>query len=281
MRLIAEGFTMAKSISKRISLNIVWALITASLFAMSPSQAAEITVHDVYQAAESGHLQQAQAMMQQVLREHPESAKAHYVEAELFAKSGQLDFARRELATAQRLDPTLNFAKPAALEALQARLSGPSAAARFTSGGGIPWGYVLLGLALIITVIMFIRVLTQRNAAQAVTPFSGNPSNPVYGGGYGANNYPPGYAPPAGGMGSGIVGSLATGAALGAGLVAGEAMANHFIGSGGEHHERAGDELPPPDPADGNANMGGDDFGVNDDSSWDNSGGGDIGNDWG
>jgi hypothetical protein len=38
------------------------------------------TVHQIYEAASSGHLDQAQQMMDEVLRDHPNSAKAHYVQ---------------------------------------------------------------------------------------------------------------------------------------------------------------------------------------------------------
>ncbi|HTT39312.1 MAG TPA: tetratricopeptide repeat protein, partial [Burkholderiales bacterium] len=48
--------------------------------------AAEPTIHQVYQAADAGNYREAQAMMDQVLRDHPNSAKAHFVEAELLAR---------------------------------------------------------------------------------------------------------------------------------------------------------------------------------------------------
>jgi len=41
------------------------------------------TIHQVYQAAESGDLNNAHQMVEQVLKAHPESAKAHYVDAEI------------------------------------------------------------------------------------------------------------------------------------------------------------------------------------------------------
>ena len=79
--------------------------------------------------------------------------------------------------------------------------------------------------------------------------------------------YPPGA--PAAGMGSGLMGSLATGAALGAGMVAGQALANHFAGGG--NHANPGNSNndfnqvggPVPDAPN---------FGVQDVSSWDDGG---------
>ncbi len=254
-------------------------LVTAFMALSSALWAAEVSVHNVYQAAESGHMREAQAMMQQVLRDHPDSAKAHFVEAELYAKSGQLDYASRELKTAQRLDPTMGFAKPAAVDALEARLASSAATSSgFASRSAFPWGYLLLGLGLVVAIVLFLRALTQRNAVQtAPAPFGAAP--PAYGGGYG-----PGYAPPGGGMGSGIMGGLVTGAAVGAGMVAGEALASRLMdGQHGSEHPGA---TPPASDWDSNAgtndNMGGNDFGVDDSSSWGGDSGGDIGGgDWG
>jgi Flp pilus assembly protein TadD len=51
-------------------------------------------------------------MMQQVLVAHPNSAKAHFVQAELSARQGNLARAQEELTTAEKLAPGLPFAKP-------------------------------------------------------------------------------------------------------------------------------------------------------------------------
>ena len=82
-------------------------------------------------------------------------------------------------------------------------------------------------------------------------------------------------------MAGGIMGGLATGAAVGVGMVAGEALAHHFMDGG----HNAANSTPPVADAWGNANnnMGGSDFGIADNSSWDDSssvadnGGGDWG----
>ena len=86
---------------------------------------------------------------------------------------------------------------------------------------------------------------------------------------------------PGGGIGSGILGGLATGAAVGAGVVAGEALMHRVLD--GHHSDgpiapaEAGtweNAQPQPDQYD----MGGNDFGLSDTSSWDDGsvgGGGD------
>ncbi len=64
-------------------------------------------MNQIYEAAAAGHLDQAQQMITQVLADHPTSAKAHYVQAELYAKEGKNALARAELGTAERLNPGL------------------------------------------------------------------------------------------------------------------------------------------------------------------------------
>ena len=85
--------------------------LAAASFMAAGASAQDPTLHQVYQAAQSGNFSEAQRMMDQVLHDHPNSAKAHYVEAELLAKQGRFAAAESELATAERLEPGLPFAK--------------------------------------------------------------------------------------------------------------------------------------------------------------------------
>jgi hypothetical protein len=275
--------------------SIVFATFKRSFFAVlmlallqATATAADVSVHEVYEAAQAGHLREAQAMMQQVLRDHPNSAKAHYIDAEILAKGGQLAAARAELATAERLEPGLPFASASAVQVLRQQLSGSTATTvrQATEPSQFPWGLALLGLALVVAVVMFVRAMRQRSVMQAGAMMPGANYGPQPG--YGQPGYgQPGYGPTmgGGGMGGGIMGGLATGAALGAGMVAGEALAHRFMGdqghSGGIVPDAQADNLVDP-----NSNLGGADFGVNDSSSWDDnsssswdSGGGDFGGD--
>src|SRR6202035_5816618 len=86
--------------------------------------AADPTVHQIYEAAEAGHFDQAQQMMSQVLKDHPQSAKAHYVQAELYAREGNFPSARQELSTAETIQPGLPFARPDSVQRLQRELNG-------------------------------------------------------------------------------------------------------------------------------------------------------------
>ncbi len=238
---------------------------------------ADPTVHQIYEAAASGHLDQAQQMMDQVLRDHPQSAKAHYVQAELYAKEGQLSLARSELNRAEELEPGLPKENPQSVRALKAELG--------QSGGGFrgaaaaphfPWGTVVI---LVLVVGVFFMLFRRRAAygpaygqyPAAGMPAGGAPGTYGPGGGY----VGPGGAVGGGGIGSSIAGGLAGGLAAGAGIVAGEELAHHFL-DGGQRPS----VLPPAEDGSRNSNsdMGGADFGVNDPGSWDDgSSGGDLG----
>jgi uncharacterized protein len=102
-------------------------LLTLGLLSFSPVQAAEAepTVAQIYQAFRSGHLERAQQMLDQVLRDHPDSAKAHFVQAEIDAAEGHRDLARAELARAEELKPGLPDVKPRAVQQLKAKLGLP------------------------------------------------------------------------------------------------------------------------------------------------------------
>lgn len=248
------------------------------------AQAADPSPHQVYQALSAGHLDQAQAMISQVLKDHPESAEAHYVAAEVYAREGNLGSARQELATAQTIKPGLPFVKPGSVQELQRQLA-QGQSMRMAPGyehrnsqvrSAVPWGFLLI----VVGVIAVLWAVMRRRSATAV--YQQYPSGgPVVAGGapggYGPGpGYGPGYGGP--GIGSGIAGGLATGLAVGAGVVAGEELAHHFLDG-----NREGGVVPRSDesPANPNADMGGNDFGLSDGGgSWDDGGsggGGDFG----
>ena len=254
-------------------------LAFAAIAAVPAAQAAEDpSMHQVYETANSGHLAEAQTMITQVLKDHPTSAKAHYVAAELDARQGLIGGAREQLQAAEKLEPGLPFAKPEAVQALRAQLGIGTAASAPPSashaGGGLPLGLMLLiGLGVLLAIALLLRQLRPSPAQGygAGYPQAGGGYGPSYGPSYG-----PGYGapPPSGGLGSGIAGGLASGLAVGAGIVAGEALAHRFIDGGERPIGR--DRLVDPSFDDrdtrGNADMGGQDFGVQDSGSWDDGG---------
>jgi len=238
------------------------------------------SVHQIYEAAASGRLEQAQQMMNQVLLDHPNSAKAHYVQSELYAREGKFGLARTELERAEQLQPGLPKENPRSVAELKSELgltrhADPSFGATRSSAARFPWLTVLF-LALVVGVIW---MLFRRRTTSVQYP-GGAPG--TYGpGGYGPG--PGGYGPSGpvgGGIGSTVAGGLAGGLAAGAGFVAGEALANRVLDGGhsGEPHAPLADGS---DSSAANSDMGGADFGVNDPGSWDDSfGGGGGGDDW-
>jgi len=290
-------------------------LLSAVALAANPAAAADPSLHQVYQAAEAGKLNEAQSMMQEVLKAHPNSGKAHYVEAELLAKQGLIGKAEAELVTAERLAPGLPFAQPQAVQGLKKQLekgqtalpaevqpARPLQSAGREAAAGIPWSLLLIGGALIAFIFWVVGFMNQRNAAPAngnyiprdnngfgnanPAPY-GMPPQPYNTGGFGMNNgmagapgqgMAPGQAPGQG-MGSRIMGGLATGAAVGAGVVAGEALMHHFMD--GDKEKKAANnmlDLGPSDTDSSGNDLGGNDFGISDGGSWDDSS--DSNNDW-
>src|ERR1700690_1745146 len=99
------------------------ATVTFAAGLASPAfSAGDPSVDQIYAAARSGHLDQAQQMISQVLADHPQSGQAHYVQAELFARQGKAALARSELAAAEQLKPGLPFANPRSVQELKAEL---------------------------------------------------------------------------------------------------------------------------------------------------------------
>jgi hypothetical protein len=54
------------------------------------------TINQIYQTAHSGNITESQRMMDQVLKNHPNSAKAHFVAAELFASKNKIPRAAKQ-----------------------------------------------------------------------------------------------------------------------------------------------------------------------------------------
>lgn len=289
------------------------ALIAAfamALFALGASaqDAGEPTVAQVYQAANSGHLDRADAMIERVIKAHPTSAKAHYVKAELAARENKMALARQELATADKLEPGLPFAKAESVKQLRnqleaansnsngtsptpartQRMGAPAAATYGTTAPqrSFPWGTLVVVAAIL---LVGIAVLRRRSAAlgRGYGGAYGNTSAAPYG----QTGYGPVYPPNADGAnpqqpswGSSMARGVGTGLAMGAGMVAAEEIGRRMF----EHGDPRAGALDPNANATGptldqiddgmrrnlNSDMGGADFGVNDGGGWDDAGGG-------
>ncbi|HZR36294.1 MAG TPA: tetratricopeptide repeat protein [Nevskia sp.] len=262
---------MAKTLSRSF---LILLFAAGAGFGAVAAAADDPGIHQVYEAANSGHLDQARNMMSQVLKDHPDSAKAHYVAAEIDARSGDLASARSEFQSAEKLAPGLPFAKPYAVQELrnqlypqplqQPRVATPvNAIAPIRAHSGFPWlGLIGIGF------VVWIAWLIFRRRSQAAAPVYGGYNNgPAPGpGGYYGGGYPP-----AGG-GPGLLGSLGTGLAVGAGVVAGEELAHRLLDGNGERVVERDVVYRDDPPQNQNADMGGSDFGIGDSGSWDDGG---------
>ncbi len=290
-----------KSVLKLIAKLLAIATLLGAGYAMAQS---EPSMSQIYATAESGKLAEAQMMVQQVLVSHPKSAKAYFVQAELYARQGQADRARESLSTAEKYAPGLSFAKPEAVQALRAQvaarsvarpLSGQSngyTAAAAPKPSSTSWAVPLLVTAGVMVGAYFL--LRRRIPAPNVQPpLYANPNgmNGPASFGTGANamqqpGYPQaGYPPqPAGsGLGGRIMGGVATGLAVGAGVMAAEAIGRNLMG--GQNNAAAqADRVGASndfEPIATNTDMGGANFGISD-PSWDDGGSMDVGggSDW-
>lgn len=297
-----------------------WLTIAAMLgFGLAMAQS-EPTLTQVYAEAQAGRLEQAQVMMQQVLVAHPGSAKAHFVQAELAARQGKTGQARESLATAEKLAPGLPFAKPESVQALRAQLSAKSSAganhltpnraaaaaapaysAPAAPASSFPWGLVLAlgGGAIAIAIFMSRKKTAAAQMPQAAYANAGamqgsglaGPQGFGTGNAMGGGTMAPGYGQPgygqqpAGmGLGGKVMGGLATGLAVGAGVMAAQAIGKSLMGNdAAPAHQPDSLASSGHESLAGNTDMGGQNFGVNDAGSWDDGGAlasSDMGGDW-
>ena len=243
------------SVLQRIMRWTVFAMLLSFGLAMAQS---EPTMAEVYATAKAGKLDQAQVMVQQVLISHPNSAKAHFVQSELYARQGNLARAREALARAEGIAPGLPFAKPEAVQALRSELMAKSApkatlAAPVARPALYPlpvsppsspssWLVPVLLTAGVIAVGYFIFRKKRPNVGFADPAYSGGLNGPqTFGGGAGAVMQPPygqpsygqpGYGQaPGSGLGGKIMGGVATGLAVGAGVMAAQAIGKTMMGN--------------------------------------------------
>jgi hypothetical protein len=281
-----------KLVKARISTEALRALLlSGALCAGAAFAQPDATLDQVYQAERTGHLDEAQRMMQSVLRDHPNSAKAHYAEAELLAQQNHRAQARDELAEADRLAAGLPFARPEAVRSLRRELAEPSRLWSESAGlnagsapvapGSHPWGVLIAIAGGGIAAWALMRLGTP---ASATAPSVGGSNaaaalNPPWPGG-GAGSAP------VAGLGGQLASGLTAGLATGAGIVAAESLGSVLFGRSAEAvHElpsqRETHSDPTPDGPHTRPEVAWRDFGIDDASTWDASSDADtVGGDW-
>jgi hypothetical protein len=216
---------------------------------------ADPTVKEIFQTSQTNK-EQALSMIDDIIKKHPNSSKAYFVKTELLLSMGKNWLAKETFLKAETLDPKFSYAKPESVTRVRNALGiKPKSESISNQNIIIFCGIVICGI-LIIWLIVRKREsqppsYMPNNTNRPITPFHPSPSNTTS-------------APVQSGSttsGSGIMGSLATGAAVGVGAVAGAALANHLI-NGNNSSQPTKNVTPEYTPSS--------DFGVSSDS-WDSS----------
>ena len=110
---------------------LVFVAVCASAWALPSTQ-------DVEAAVEKGQYGRAETMMSEVVVARPESARAHYIYAEMLAHNGSFSKASGEAAKARELDPTLKFTSPEKFRNFEQLLQREQSASRSSTTTPMP-----------------------------------------------------------------------------------------------------------------------------------------------
>lgn len=218
---------------KRILIAAAFAACAATAFALPSVDAVRTEVAQ-------GHDARAEEMIREVLAARPDSARAHYVHAEILAHLGRFAQAAGEAAQARRLDPALSFTQPDTFKTFEAMLTREQASAAGLrapatplqmapagSSGGVP-GWVWGGGLALLAALALSRLTSARQPAPVAAPAAWTPAPAAPG--MGGMAAPYGMAPtaPAAGAGSGLLGAgLAAAGGVAAGMLAERLMEGH------------------------------------------------------
>jgi hypothetical protein len=270
-------------------------ILFLALLILAPLAGAADSPKDVQALISRGDYPGAEALLRDAIAEHPQSAKAHYVLAEVLAHEGNIGEAKAEATKAATLDPGTHFTDPAKFQAFQRKLNealAPAANIRTTSApvrngetgqpaSGEGGSSNLLKILAIGAGIALIASLWMRRKRADDGPLAGYPSaqppggTPPYGSYPGSSAYAPPPPPqPHSGVGTAVAAGLG---GVAAGMLLDEALRSHSssqvlpetgstVRDDRDPSAQAYDDLRS-DPID----MG------NDDSSWDDSSSGDSG----
>jgi len=206
------------------------------------------TLEDVEHAVHRNDYVSAESMTREVVTAQPNSAKPHYILAEILAHEGKLNEARAQAAQAKQLDPAIRFTTPEKFARFEAELNGgkpalrnatasPNKVAETPREGGSSFLWIVLLVGGAIAFFAFRRRSAPPSYGGYTNPNAPMPGQPGY------TNYPPGYPPPGYPPGSGAGHTVAAG--LG-GLAAGM-LAEHLIeGAMDRRHDASGNPISVP-----------------------------------
>ncbi|MDR6937350.1 tetratricopeptide repeat protein [Luteibacter sp. 3190] len=202
---------------------------------------------DVQALIARGDYAGAEAMLREAVAEHPQSAKAHYVLAEVLAHRGNIADAKAEATKAATLDPSTRFTDPAKFQAFQRELDAAlgsttqaprgDTAARFgddarsaTGSGGSSHFTTILVIGGVVILALILLMRKKRDATPVPGPYAGTPPTdgvPPYSG-YTSNSphppMPPQPQAPHSGVGTAVAAGLG---GVAAGMLLDEALRSH------------------------------------------------------
>lgn len=217
-------------------------LLALVLFALAGLAAAADSPHDVQALLARGDYPGAEALLREAISEHPQSAKAHYVLAEVLAHEGNIGEAKTEASKAASLDPATHFTDPAKFQQFQHKLDAalaPASVSRVSDARTVVEGErpaahhgmsILPALLVVGGIVVLVALLWSRRQRPANGPYDGyNQAPPMNTGMPPSGGYPgyPGYAPPApasSGVGTAVAAGLG---GLAAGALLDEALRSH------------------------------------------------------
>jgi uncharacterized protein len=126
-----------KTMSLRLAFGVLLAITAAGPAHAGYSAPSDPSPAQIYLVA-ARNLAEAQQMVQEVLKHHPESSVAHWVAAVLDVRAANFLVASQELARAEQLAPGLPFVSPHVVADLQRQLektAGASAPDQAVIGG--------------------------------------------------------------------------------------------------------------------------------------------------
>jgi len=288
--LLSFGFAMAQS---EPTLKQIYAEAQAGRLEQAQVMMQQVLV--AHPGSAKAHFVQAELSARQGKMSHAREALAT---AEKLAPG--LPFAKPEAVQALRTQLAAKSSPPAN-NAPSSRAPATAAPVAYSSpvssSSSFPWGLALAlgGGAIAIAIFLMRKKPTPEFMPQAAYPNPGamqgglngqqgfGMGNNMAGGamapGYGQPAYgqpgygQPGYGQPAGsGIGGRVMGGLATGLAVGAGVMAAQAIGKSLMGNDAPAHQPDSAANNGYEPFAGNNDLGGQNFGVNDSGSWDDGG---------
>ncbi|SEN20676.1 Tetratricopeptide repeat-containing protein [Luteibacter sp. UNCMF331Sha3.1] len=220
-------------------------LLFAALLTLASVASAADSPKDVQALIARGDFPGAEKLLRQAVSEHPASAKAHYVLAEVLAHEGNIGEAKAEATMAATLDPGTHFTDPAKFQAFQRELGKALAPVSSTQRAAVAadpgapeatgsrGASHLVGLAFvggIALLLVFFLIRRRRDAVPATTGYSYAPpieNPPPYGAYPGNGAYAPPPAPHSG-VGTAVAAGLG---GVAAGMLLDEALRSHGQGS--------------------------------------------------